>query len=115
VRCVIVELLNDLGFEVIEATDGSSGLETLQSLGKLDLLITDIGLPGLNGRQLAEAARAIRPTLKVLYMTGYADAGIIDDGFLAPGMELITKPFEIKALVERVLQLTGFKRYPEPR
>jgi DNA-binding response OmpR family regulator len=69
---------------------------------RVDLLITDIGLPGLNGRQLADAARAQRPELKVLFMTGYAENATIANGFLEPGMEMMTKPFAIEALVSRI-------------
>ncbi len=105
VRTVIVELLADLGFQIIEADDGPSGLEILQSARRIDLLVTDIGLPGLNGRQVAEAARLMRPDLKVLFMTGYADTAIMRDGFLGPGMEMITKPFAVEALAERVRQM----------
>jgi PAS domain S-box-containing protein len=107
VRCLIVEVLAEAGFEIIEAEDGPSGLEILQSSEKIDLLLTDIGLPGLNGRQVAEAGRLKRPGLKVLFMTGYADAGILSDGFLMPGMELMTKPFRIKELAQRVVQMNG--------
>ena len=69
---------------------------------RLDLLITDIGLPGLNGRQLADAARELRPDLKVLFMTGYAENATIANGFLEPGMKMITKPFAIEGLVTRI-------------
>jgi PAS domain S-box-containing protein len=102
VRTVIVELLEELGFQIIEAGDGPSGLQILQSAQRIDLLVTDIGLPGLNGRQVAEAARLIRPDLKVLFMTGYADSAIMRDGFLAAGMEMITKPFAVEVLAKRV-------------
>ncbi len=107
VRLVIVEVLADLGFQIIEAEDGPSGLDILQSAREIDLLVTDIGLPGLNGRQVAEAARLIRPTLKVLFMTGYADTAVMSDGFLEAGMEMIAKPFEIDALAARIRKLAG--------
>jgi DNA-binding response OmpR family regulator len=74
----------------------------LQSELKLDLLITDVGLPGLNGRQLADAARKHRPELKVLFMTGYAENATVANGFLEPGMQMITKPFAIEALATRI-------------
>jgi PAS domain S-box-containing protein len=73
VRGLIVEVVADLGFTALEATDGPSGLKVLQSRQKIDLVITDVGLPGLNGRQLADAARLLRPGLKVIFMTGYAE------------------------------------------
>ena len=107
VRCLIVEVLEELGYEIIEAADGPSGLAILQSERRIDLLVTDIGLPGLNGRQISEAARLLRPQLKVLFMTGYADIAVMSDGFLAEGMEMITKPFEIDALIHRVRQLVA--------
>jgi len=102
VRELIVEILNDLGYAALEAADGPSGLEFLQSKRRIDLLITDIGLPGLNGRQVADAGRALRPELKVLFMTGYAENAAIASGFLEPGMEMITKPFAMEVLMGRI-------------
>jgi CheY-like chemotaxis protein len=102
VRGLIVEVLNDLGYRALEAADGPSGLDILQSRRRIDLLITDIGLPGLNGRQMADAARATRPELKVLFMTGYAENAALASGFLEPGMAMITKPFAIEALATRI-------------
>ena len=102
VRDLVVDVLQELGYRAIEAADGPSGLKLLQSKIRIDLLVTDIGLPGLNGRQLADAARVSRPDLKVLFMTGYAENATIANGFLEPGMEMITKPFAIDALVTRV-------------
>jgi CheY-like chemotaxis protein len=102
VRGLIVEVLGDLGFAALEATDGPSGLEILQSRQKIDLLISDVGLPGLNGRQLADAARKLRPGLKVIFMTGYAEVAASAQGFLAPGMTLITKPFAMADLAAKI-------------
>jgi PAS domain S-box-containing protein len=102
VRDLVVDVLEELGYRAIEAADGPSGLELLQSDVQLDLLISDVGLPGLNGRQLADAARKHRPELKVLFMTGYAENATIANGFLDPGMEMITKPFAIEALATRI-------------
>ncbi len=102
VRDLVVDVLEELGYRAVEAVDGPSGLKLLQSKMRLDLLVTDIGLPGLNGRQLADAARELRPDLKVLFMTGYAENATIANGFLEPGMEMITKPFAIEALVSRI-------------
>jgi PAS domain S-box-containing protein len=98
VREIVVEALHELGFHTIEASTGPAGLEILQSAESVDLLVTDIGLPGLNGRQVAEAARLIRPDLKILFMTGYAETATMSDGFLGPGMHMITKPFAIDKL-----------------
>ncbi len=107
VRGLIVEELKELGYRAIEAVDGPKGLEVLQSRRRIDLLITDIGLPGLNGRQLADAARELRPALRVLFMTGYAENAAMASGFLEPGMEMITKPFAMEALATRIRQMLG--------
>jgi CheY-like chemotaxis protein len=102
VRELIVHVLHDLGYLALEAVDGVSGLEMLRTARHIDLLVTDIGLPGLNGRQMADAARVERPNLKVLLMTGYAESVVAPDGSLDPGMELITKPFTIETLAARI-------------
>ena len=102
VRNLVVEVLQDLGYRAVEAADGPTGLSLLQSAMRVDLLVTDIGLPGLNGRQVADAARQQRPELKVLFMTGYAENATIANGFLEPGMQMITKPFAIDALTARI-------------
>lgn len=98
VRALIVEVLHDCGYQVREADDGPSGLALLDSVERVDLLITDIGLPGMNGRKMVDAARLKRPTLKVLFMTGYADSAAATQGFLDGGMRLMTKPFSIDHL-----------------
>ncbi|MDE2405172.1 MAG: PAS domain S-box protein [Sphingomonadales bacterium] len=105
VRGLIVEVLEELGYRVIEANDGPTGLDVLQTDQPIDLLLTDIGLPGLNGRQVADAARVTRPGLKVLFMTGYAENAAIASGFLEPGMAMITKPFAMEALTARVREI----------
>jgi PAS domain S-box-containing protein len=110
VRTLIVEVLNDLGYRSLEAADGPSGLEMLRSERLIDLLVTDVGLPGLNGRQLAEAARQFRPNLKVLFMTGYAENAALASGFLEPGMSMITKPFAMEALATRIRQILEVRR-----
>lgn len=102
VRGLIVDELTELGYRTIEADDGPSGLEILQSKKRIDLVITDIGLPGLNGRQVADAARLVRPQLKVLFMTGYAENAALASGFLEPGMQMITKPFPMEALATQI-------------
>ncbi|RYY27565.1 MAG: PAS domain S-box protein [Sphingomonadales bacterium] len=102
VRGLIVETLNELGYRAIEAADGPKGVDILRSKKRIDLLITDIGLPGLNGRQVADAGRAVRPGLKVLFMTGYAENAALASGFLEPGMTMITKPFAMEALATRI-------------
>jgi PAS domain S-box-containing protein len=108
VRGLIVEVVADLGFAALEATDGPGALEVLQTSQRIDLLISDVGLPGLNGRQLADAARLLRPGLKVIFMTGYAEVAASAQGFLEPGMSLITKPFamaELAAKIRAVIEL----------
>lgn len=102
VRALIVEVLHELGYRALQAEDGPSGLAILQSRTQVDLLVTDIGLPGLNGRQLADAARLMRPELKILFMTGYAENAAFAHGFLEHGMEMITKPFPMELLAIRL-------------
>ncbi|WP_208719586.1 PAS domain S-box protein [Corallococcus sicarius] len=106
VRALIQEVLQELGYQVREAEDGPSGLRLLESMPRVDLLVTDIGLPGgITGRQLADVARLRRPALKVLFLTGYAQAAAQASGFLQPGMEMMTKPVAMDALVARVRQM----------
>ncbi|MFC0205460.1 PAS domain-containing hybrid sensor histidine kinase/response regulator [Novosphingobium soli] len=103
VRMLIADILEDLGYTVIEAGDSASGLKMLQSDIRIDLLISDVGLPGgMNGRQMADAARQSRPGLKVLFITGYAENSVIGNGHLEPGMQVLTKPFVIETLAARV-------------
>ncbi len=102
VRGLVVEELAELGYTAIEAVDGGQGLAMLQTGRRIDLLITDIGLPGLNGRQMADAARLARPDLKILFMTGYAENAALASGFLEHGMAMITKPFAMEALATRI-------------
>jgi CheY-like chemotaxis protein len=108
VRLLIVELLNDLGYLALEAHDGPSALRILQSAQRIDLLVSDIGLPGLNGRQLADAAREKRPNLKVLFMTGYAEKAA-SRSFLAAGMEIIAKPFTMDVLAVKIREMIESK------
>jgi PAS domain S-box-containing protein len=108
VRMLVSEVLEDLGYEVIEAEDGAAGLRALNSSARIDLLVTDVGLPGgLNGRQVADAARAVRPGLKVLFITGYAENAVLSHGHLDPGMQVLTKPFAVDALSSRISELIG--------
>ena len=103
VRTLVSEVLEDLGYAVQEAFDGPSALQILRSITQLDLLVTDVGIPGgMNGRQLADAAREQRPNLKVLFITGYADTVLSGNGVLGTGMEVMTKPFALTDLTTKV-------------
>jgi len=102
VRGVILEMLAEQGYRTLEAIDGPSGLRILRTKQRIDLLVTDVGLPGINGRQLADQARETRPGLKILFITGYAESIAMSDGFLEEGMEMITKPFELDNLSRRI-------------
>jgi CheY-like chemotaxis protein len=102
VRMLISETLVELGYVPVEAVDGPSGLRAVQSGMKVDLLITDVGLPGLNGRQLADAARALHPGLRVLFITGFAGSAAVGNAMLEPGMQILTKPFSMEALAAKL-------------
>ncbi|HEY1944900.1 MAG TPA: PAS domain S-box protein [Roseiarcus sp.] len=104
VRLLIVDVLNDLGYRTLEAVDGPSALRLLLSPQRIDLLVTDIGLPGLNGRQLADAALEKRPGLRVLFMTGYAE-NAASSSFLASGMEIVAKPVTMDILARRIREI----------
>ncbi|MET0173259.1 MAG: PAS domain-containing protein [Agrobacterium vaccinii] len=108
VRMLAVEELQDLGYSVIEAEDGASALRILNSARDISLLITDVGLPGgMNGRQLADAARVNRPGLEVLFITGYAENAVLNHGHLDHGMHVMTKPFQLDVFAQRVKALAG--------
>ncbi|WP_158746217.1 ATP-binding protein, partial [Acidisphaera sp. L21] len=103
IRMLVAEVLADLGYRVVEAEDGRKGLEILRSDIRVDLLVTDVGLPGgLNGRQVADAGRKLRPDLKVLYVTGYAEGAVMGDGRLETGMHVMVKPFGMDDLAHRI-------------
>ncbi|WP_419898797.1 PAS domain-containing protein [Roseomonas sp. USHLN139] len=106
VRGMVVEVLQEQGCRPLEAEDGASALEILRGPAGIDLLLTDVGLPGgMNGRQLADAARQLRPGLKVLFITGYAENAALDGSQIEPGMEVLTKPFSVERLAGRVQAL----------
>ncbi|AWM89090.1 PAS domain-containing protein [Microvirga sp. 17 mud 1-3] len=103
IRDLITEVLQDLGYRTLAAVDGRAALKILRShQGRIDLLVTDLGLPGINGRDLAEGAQQARPDVKVLFITGYAENAALANGFLKPGMDLVTKPFAVDALAARI-------------
>lgn len=106
VRMLVGEVLTENGYRAIEASDGPSGLSILHSDARIDLLITDVGLPGgLNGRQVADAARMVRPDLKVLFITGYAENSTIGHGHLDQGMSIMTKPFHLDMLARKIREI----------
>jgi CheY-like chemotaxis protein len=106
VRMLVTEVLEDLGYTAIEAADSVAGLKVLQSDVRIDLLVTDVGLPsGMNGRQMADAGRERRPDLKVLFITGYAETAVLGTGYLRPGMQVLTKPFVLETLASRIKDL----------
>jgi signal transduction histidine kinase len=105
VRVLVSQVLSELGYAFVEAADADSALPIIESSQRIDLLVSDVGLPGMNGRQLAEIGRQIRPDLKVLFITGYAEHAAVRGGFLDPGMQLITKPFTFDLLTAKVREM----------
>jgi PAS domain S-box-containing protein len=105
VRRLIVELLEELGYQMQEAHDAAGAMPVLEGRGRLDILISDLGLPGIGGRDLADAARSLRPGLPVLFITGYAQGAAAREGFLADRMELVAKPFSFDTLARRIRKL----------
>jgi len=99
VRMFVTEVLQQAGYHSLEASDGLTALKILGSNARIDMLITDIGLPGgLSGRQVADAARLERSDLKVLFITGYAENAAVGNGHLSAGMQMLAKPFTIDEL-----------------
>jgi signal transduction histidine kinase len=107
VRALVLDVLSGLGYRTLEAADGAAALRMLQTDARIDLLVTDVGLPQMNGRQVYDAAVATRPDLKVLFMTGYAENATLAHGFLQPGMEMMTKPFAMEQLATRIRRMLG--------
>jgi len=105
VRGLVTEVLNELGYAVSVVADGDAALAVLRSGWRVDALVTDVGLPGINGRQLAEIARQTRPALPVLFMTGYAEAARDQSEFLEQGMRMIGKPFSLSDFGDAVATL----------
>jgi len=109
IRMLIADVLADSGYSVIEASDGPAGLRVLQSAARIDLLITDVGLPGgMNGRQVADAARELRPELRVLFITGYAENALVGNGQLERGMHVLAKPFVVERLTAKIRELIKY-------
>jgi signal transduction histidine kinase/CheY-like chemotaxis protein len=106
IRMLVADTLTDTGYQVVEAHDGPSALRCLDNGAPPELLITDVGLPGgMNGRQVADAMRARLPKLNILFITGYAENAAVGNGFLEPGMHVLTKPFAIEELNRRVREI----------
>jgi len=105
VRVLVSAVLKELGYAYVEAGDANTAVPIIESDQRIDLLISDVGLPGMNGRQLAEIGRQIRPDLKVLFITGYAEHAAVRGGFLEPGMQLIAKPFTFDLLTAKVREM----------
>ena len=104
VRLLVVDVLQELGYHALEAQNGAAALRILQSHQRIDLLVADLGLPDINGRQLADVGVAKRKGLKVLFMTGYAEQAA-GSSFLTNGMEIIMKPFNMDALAARIREM----------
>jgi nitrogen-specific signal transduction histidine kinase/CheY-like chemotaxis protein len=115
VRIYTTESLRELGFTVLEAHDGPSALRVIASHPEIELLFTDVGLPGISGRDLLDQARQHRPDLKVLFTTGYARDAIVHQGRLDPGIELLAKPFTRAQLAERVRRTLDMRSNKERR
>jgi len=111
VRMIVLDELNELGYITLEAIDGATAIPILQSSQKIDLLISDVGLPGMNGRQIAEIGRQHRPELPVLFMTGYAQSAAARSEFLAPGMAMISKPFSMDEMAAKIRDMLS-GQYP---
>ncbi|MDB5911779.1 MAG: hybrid sensor histidine kinase/response regulator [Ramlibacter sp.] len=105
VRSLVIDVLFSLGYRTLEAADGAAAMRILQTPQRIDLLVTDIGLPVMNGRQLHEAAARTRPGLRVLFMTGYAENAALASGLLSPGMEVMTKPFTMERIARKISQM----------
>lgn len=102
VRMLVCDVLEELGYAAIEAGDAEAAIKLLQSGQTFDLMLSDVGLPGMNGRQLAEIAREFDPRLPVLFMTGYAETAMLRSDFLGENMAMIAKPFQVEDLSAKV-------------
>ena len=105
VRALVSQVLGELGYAWLEAGDAVGAVPILESTQRIDLMISDVGLPGMNGRQLADIGRQMRPDLKVLFITGYAENASVRAGFLDTGMQMITKPFAFDQLTAKVREM----------
>jgi CheY-like chemotaxis protein len=106
VQMLVLEVLQDLDVQALDANDAASALTIIRSDAEIDLLVTDVGLPGMNGRDLAKAARTERPGLKVLFVTGYADRAQAGE-FVGEGMDMIVKPFALDDLANKIAEMVA--------
>src|ERR1700722_4678493 len=102
VRAIITDVLEELGYQVVSAPDARAAIPKLRSKQPIHLMVCDVVLPHINGRKLAEVARAARPDLKVLFVSGYAETATLRADFLDQGMDMLTKPFALDALAAKV-------------
>jgi PAS domain S-box-containing protein len=110
-RMLVTDTLQEAGFETIEACDGLAALRLVEARPDIDLLVTDVGMPGMNGRQLAEATRALRPGMPVLFITGYSHSATTGDGDTLPhGMQILNKPFSLELLASKVRDILDERR-----
>jgi CheY-like chemotaxis protein len=100
-----VDSLRELGYTIVQASDGEQALEILAIQPRIDMLFTDIVMPGINGRELADRARETDPDLKILYTTGYTRNAIVHNGMLDPGLSFLAKPFTLDQLAMKVRQV----------
>ncbi len=114
VRLLVRDLLDELGYHAVEVPEAGAAIEILSSDASLDLMISDVGLPGMNGRQLAEIARQHRPDLPILFITGYAENAAIRAGFLGTNMSMVTKPFAVDALARKIEELLAGTPVADP-
>ena len=106
IRMLLSEVLDSMGCCTIEAADASSALEVVRSEAEIDILISDVGLPGgMNGRQLGDAARQLRPAIKILFITGYAEQAVLNNRLMEPGIQIMTKPFALDVVADRIKDL----------
>ncbi len=115
VRMLILEVLRDIGYRAIEAANPDEALAVLDRHARIDLMVSDVGLPGMNGRQLAEIVRQKRPDLKVLFITGYAADASVRSEFLEEGMDMVTKPFSLDVLADKIRRMTSGVEAPTSR
>jgi CheY-like chemotaxis protein len=112
VRAYVVEALSDIGYRVVEASDAEAALTVFASNTEIQLMLTDVVMPGMNGRVLAEMVKQSHPAVKTLFMTGYSRNAIVHQGRLDPGVSLIQKPFSQASLAARIRSLLDAQPAP---